>query len=310
MDTNRFNNPKYKQQINAVRGYRRLTRGLPENKFHKFLHTIKIGTIPRQVLVVLFLAVIVYLIYFAPFLNLIDIRVSGANDSVVVSVKNQFQEYLSGRRWLIFPLRNTVFFNSQGFKNYIHKNNPEVSEVRTVKRDFSGVLLIDILQRVPAYILETQGRYYILNSDGNLGREYSPQNQNTYLHIHDLSNSEVNPGDKFYDLRKIEFLNHIKDNFNLKTAIGVEYFEIPDRESTSLTIQTNKSFRIYLDTNKSSEEYIERIFNLWTSLNNDQQKRMYYIDMRFSQNAYVCLQGDPCSKLEVEPDQAIKTESL
>ena len=296
MDTNRFHNPKYKKQINAVRGYRRQPRRVPETKFLKFLETIQLGTLARQIAVVLLIGVFVYLIYFAPFLSALEVRVTGANESVANHIQVQYQEYLHGKRWNLFPNKNIIFFSPREFSEHIVKTNFEVARVNSIQKHVDRTVSVEVLQRVPAYIWETRGKAYILNTDGNIGSEAASEDLVKYVRIIDTTNIEIQAGQRVYELNRIQFLDYLKDNMGTKFAAPLERFEVHYDNSSRLTAFTKNGVKIYFDLNTNPEEYLEKLFTLWTNLTPDQQKRLYYIDMRFASNVYVCLQNDPCTQ--------------
>jgi hypothetical protein len=300
MDLKRFNNPKYKKQISAVRGYKRQARSLPEGRFQKFLHLIKMGNWVTQLAIVFVLAALIYLVYFAPFLRVLNVRITGANDSVAPKIQSQFDEYIKQSRWKVFPQRNIVLFSSGNFADYILKNNVEVAEIRSVKKDIDGSVAVNVLQRVPALIYQSSGRDYVLNTDGNLGTEIggiekvcAPGSVSCF--ISDLSSKDLSPGQVIFSPDRVDSITYIRDNFQPKFNVAIDHFEMSSSDSESVTILTKNNFSIYLNVSKSSEENLQKLFTLWNNLSPDQQKKLYYIDMRFSPNAYVCLKGDQCS---------------
>lgn len=154
MDTKRFHNPQYKSQIRAARNYKRQARVRPEGRFQAVLYHLGLGSRKNRVIAVLILAALIYLIYFAGFLKVKGIDITGADSNVSAQIQNEFNSFIRGRTGLIFPEKNILFFSKSKFSKYLLSNNYGVASVSGIQKHLFGSISLQVSQRFPLYVLE------------------------------------------------------------------------------------------------------------------------------------------------------------
>lgn len=306
MDTKRFHNPEYKKQIKAVRTYRRQVKTTPDTPLGKFFYAIGLQSIFRRVLVLLVLALLVYLAYFAKFLQLQKFEIIGLSDEALQQTLVHTEEYIGTYQYGL-PQRNIVFFNSQAFSSYILAKDLNVAKVNSIKKKFWNTIIVNLEQRVPAFVLEVNTKSYILNSDGTVGAEILPgqviASDGTvtinplppYPVIKDTAPEEVAPGEYFFSQPKNDFLRFIHENLSKQIAVDIESYETPGKAADQLIVHMTKGFKVLFTNTADPDLYLSRLHALWLQFTPDQQSRLAYIDLRFEKNAYSCFKGDPCS---------------
>lgn len=295
MDTRRFHRPEYKRQIREVRHYRRNVRQHSENKIDSLLSKIGLEKILYRVLAIVVLCGALYLIYFAKFLRITNIQVAGADQAQVSEINADLNAY--GKTFnFIFPQNNILFFSSGKFKAYLLSKDVSVYSVQSIKRRLWHSVQIEVKQKVPAYVLQSNGNYYILNSDGSVGVQLqSSDNQiNKYPRIMDTSAESVNPGQKFFTDAQFSFLGFLNDNISKYLQSPVDHYEISGASSNELIVYIKAGLRVYFDDTTDPNAYMQRLMSLWGNLSPEQQKKLAYFDLRFDPNAYGCFKGDPC----------------
>lgn len=306
MDTRRFNRPEYKKQIHAVRAYKRRSQPLPETKVAKTMRAIGLGTVFRLVLAGLGLALLIYLIYFAPILRLNNVEVSGTSDEIGANVKNQFAEYIKGYNF-IFPRKNFFFFSASQFSNYLLQNNLQVLSVKDLQYKFPHGIVLQLNPRIPTYVFQSANNSYVLNSDGKISSQLSQNsgsanssptssaNPNLPL-IVDNSSENISLGQQIFDQRSLDFIAYAQQNLNMLLSQPVDHYEIATVASKQLTIYAKNGVKFIFDSSTDPKVYFGRLLALWNQFSPDQQKKLAYIDLRFDPNVYTCNRGDKCSQ--------------
>ena len=296
MDTRRFHHPEYKKQINAIRHHKRRVVYKPETPWRQLLFFIGFGTWKRQLFAFLVLIGFVYLSFFAPFMTLTRIEVSGATEPLKESIVGAYNERVKSRRLFVFPQSNLMFFNTGDFKEQIVKDHYDVAKIKKFNKSLlkGAHVFIEVDQREPLYALSHAGKKFVVYRDGFVGNEI-PDNLGL-MELVDVADEEVKPGTHFLTDEKQGFINTINDN--LKKTIGLEVlkYEMPGRGSTELIVYTKSDSKILLDTAVNAEVHLERLRLLWGQISRDRQRQLVYIDLRFDPNAYVCFSFDPCAK--------------
>lgn len=295
MDTKRFNNPEYKKQIKAVRTYRREVKTTPETRIGKFFYILGLGSVLSKILVILVLALLVYLTYFAQFLWIKDYDLRGLDDSARQTVLSDLQDYERGYKYLL-PQKNIIFFNVRTFSAYLLTHNQQIAKVNSVQKKLWHTLILDLDQRVPAFTLQIGTKSYILNSDGSIGQEADPLESAQYPIILDTASEQVVFGEHFFTEQQNSFLRYIQENFEKEIGVQIKSYSLPGKASDQLTVFSEKGFKVLFANNTDPNLYLERLKSLWLQFTPDQQNRLVYLDLRFEKNAYGCFRDEVCAQ--------------
>lgn len=334
MDTKRFNNPKYKSQIQAARNYKRQARIRPEGRLQAVLYHLGLSSWKNRVIAVLILGILVYLIYFAGFLQIKGIDVEGADLNVTAQIQNEFNSFVRGRVGFIFPEKNILFFSKSKFTSYLVKSNYGVASVIGMQKHLFGGISLHVSQRFPLYVLEIASQppqaaqqqppqaaaansaqtstsknqpsssqqpavvpmnYYILNSDSTIGSQITAGQIGQLIPLVDTAQDQINPGDKFLNSVQNIFLNYINSNANPKLSLDVVSYQVPGRASNQLIVYFKQGFKVLFNSSTDPQEYLGRLQKIWLQLSPQQQSTLVYFDLRFENNAYACYKGSPCA---------------
>lgn len=295
MDTKRFNNPEYKNQIRAVRNYKRQVPVKPENRWDLVLFYIGLTSWKRRIFAAIILAAAVYLAYFANFLMFRDPEVLGADSGVTEQVKQNFADYKHTFKGIL-PQKNILFFSKSGFAEYLTANNYQVASVKQIKESFWHSIQITVEQRVPLYALQNGDNYFILNSDQVVGIQIPADQAAQYIPFKDTADEQVHPGEKFLDEQRRTFLEYIKNNIGPQLSLDIAGYEVPGRAADQLVVNLKRGFKaMFTDTGDAAAQ-LDRMYKVWVQFTPDQQNRLAYIDLRFDKNVYVCFKNDVCNK--------------
>jgi len=293
VDTKRFHDPGYKRQVRARRSYSRPVRKLPETTAEKFFYAVGLGTWFRKILAGFILLLILYLIYFAPFLQIKELTVLGADQFAAAGIQQRFNDF-SKRFRFGFPERNIIFFQTGVFGKKILASDPDVSSVISVKRKTLRQIEITVDQRLPAFNLQVQNNFYILNSDGTIGSPTQTANSNLGTII-DTADQSVTPGQRLFSADKAGFLQYINANFSAQTQGQIDHYAVPGIASSDLILFTKSGAKIYFDSTMDPKTDLQRFFTIWSGLNPAQRAKIGYVDLRFDPKAFLCFQTDPCA---------------
>ncbi|MEK7075204.1 MAG: hypothetical protein AAB948_00185 [Patescibacteria group bacterium] len=303
MDTKRFNQPEYKSQIQGARKYKREVHKAPEEPLKKLLYYLGLDTWQRKTIASLIFVFFVYCIYFAPFLKLNSIEISGTDQQAASKIEENFNEYIQKYRVGIFPRKNIFFFGTRSFTDYLLENNYQVAAVIEIKRKPLHKVVVEINQRIPEFVLEQGLNNYVLNSDSTIGSSITSEqilsDFKAFKKVKDSAEEVVNPGEKFLNTQKNDFLQYLNDNIEKKMSLPIESFEVPGRASDQLIVHLKKGFVGYFNSTADPKIFLDRFYTLWIQLTPDQQNRLAYFDLRFEKNAYACFKGDKCASSNI-----------
>jgi cell division septal protein FtsQ len=239
---------------------------------------------------------VTYLAYFAKFLFLDNVRVSGADPSVAAQVQGKFKEYI-GQHPYGLPQRNIIFFMPNRFANFLTAGNPQILQVTSVRRSLWHTVDVSIVQRLPAYTFQLGASYYIVYSDGTIGDQIQ-QPQNTLIIDTSAGDTAPQQGARVFTDQQLAFISHIRDNLTKFLPLQISHFELTSLTGTTVAVVTQNGTRFLLDDTGDPSVYLTRLQILWSQLSPAQQAKLAYFDLRFDPKAYGCYRGDPCATIQ------------
>lgn len=296
MDTKRFHNPEYKRQIHANRIHRRTAAPRPEGRAVKILHRVGLKSPVRQVFACLVLLFLIYLSYFAKFLWIDNLEVKGATVDEATHINQIFDQYRSKNLYFILPQKNLLFFNAEYFSQYLADRDYQISSIVNLKKHLLNKAEIEINQRVPAYVLQSSNGTFILNSDGVVSDQIQDASTALYPKILLTGGETVSSGEEILTPQKNTFISVLNSDFKDKTGLDIDRFEMADKGSEQVNLFTKNNFAIYFNFSEDPRDYLNKFWTIYSNLNTDQQNKLFYADLRFNQNAYLCYRGDTCAQ--------------
>ena len=305
MDTKRFHSTDYKRQVSSRRTYSRPVRKPAEGFWPVFFDRIGLGTWLRKILAVVVLGVLVYLIYFAKFLKIDAINISGtaAGGSVAQGISANFNKF-AGQYVYGLPENNILFFDAARFKRGLLASDFDVSSVSSVRRASLHAIAITIVPRAAAFNLAIQDNFFVLNSDGVIGSALAGPNSNLKTVI-DTADQNLTPGQSLFSPDKAAFLEYVDQNFSSEIQASIDHYEIPGVASSDLILFTQSGAQALFNSSGDPKVSLQRFFTIWSGLTADQHAKVAYIDLRFDPKAFLCYQGTACAlDAAPQPQQA------
>ena len=298
MDTKRFNRPDYKRKIQANRNHKRqiqTNKKTPE--IRSIFKDFTFFTWVQTAFWVFFVGVIIYLSYFAHFIQISNLQISGADTNEVPAIQTAFASFIEQNAFDILPQKNILFFKKSAFANYLLKQDSKILAVDSVQKKLWNTIDVQIAQRVPAFYITANGDFYIIDNEGVVSSQTLSYDTTSNLRlIEDHATENFGLGNQVFTKQSADFLVYVDSQFNPMIAPEqTDHYEINGVSTNNLTLVTKDGMFFYFDLSSDPKMVMQHLFSLWASLTPAQQKDVVYIDMRFDQNAYVCYKGAPCA---------------
>jgi cell division septal protein FtsQ len=285
--TKRFHTPAYKQRVNAARRYKRRQTSVPSEEsvsLRKWLRWIPVGVVVLAVL---------YCIYFAPFLRVTTLTVQGADGTLQAQAQQTFQTFLSSyHRGL--PEKDILFFSKESFSKQLSANGL-VAHVQSVQKKYWHEIAVTVVQRVPAYVLQTPSATYVIANDGAVSASLAltdPVPQGLPI-ISDTAADTFQTGTPAFSPQEIAFLSAIAQGLPQSIHTNVQSYAIDAKDSTFVTITSAAGYKILFD---SSDDPSADLGHLHTVLAQQGiNPHIAYVDLRFNPRVYVCAVGQACA---------------
>jgi hypothetical protein len=108
-------------------------------------------------------------------------------------------------------------------------------------------------------------------------------------------------GNRAFSQSQIDFLNQIMSQLPQIIKSPVNYFELESLQTPDMAVYSKAGPKIFLLLNSDTNQILSRLEVLLSQFPNG-TKNLYYIDMRFGANGYVCYAGTACAQKTVIPN--------
>ena len=293
--TKRFYTPDYKRRVNDARRYKRERPKVAENPERR-------ATVRRWLIglgISILVAGIAYLVYFARFLRVNNLYLSGANSELAPQIQSQFNQFTESYRHLL-PQKNILFFSSSAFAAELRKDGL-VEPTIAIKKQYWHGIKVSVVQRTPMFLMNDGPTRILLSSDGFVTTILQPNDivPQGLATITDDSSDDANnvpaPATPGLNQQQIKFIVFMQNNLPADTQIQPVSYEISSRASEYLDVHTSGGFTLMFDTSMDVKTAIQRLETVLQQPAQQNRAKIAYIDLRFDPKVYVCASGQSCA---------------
>jgi cell division septal protein FtsQ len=285
--TKRFNTPAYKQRMNAARRYKRRQSTVPTEESVSRLKWLKWLPVGVAVLAV------AYCIYLAPFLQVNTLIVQGADGTLQSQVQQAFDTFRSTYNHGL-PEKDILFFSKGKFSQAV-AGGGLVASVQSVQKKYWHTIDITLVQRVPAYLLQTPAATYVIANDGVVSASLAltdlvPQGLPV---ISDTSSDTFQTGNRAFSAQEISFLSGVNSGLQKSVNTTVQSYSIDSQSSSFVTILTAAGYKIIFDSTDDAMADLSHLATVYAQQGTN--PHIAYVDLRFNPRVYVCDIGQACA---------------
>ncbi|MBU1036927.1 FtsQ-type POTRA domain-containing protein [Patescibacteria group bacterium] len=256
---------------------------LKSKRFFEYLSE-QSSKLRRKVSLFIILAVIVYLVYFFYFsdnFRINNINLQGNINLASEEIEEMIKNSLAKRNFFIFPENNYFLLNKKLIRKDFQERYPLAD--LTISKKIPHTINIDITERVGQLIWVTNERYYLMNLQGVLVKEFAAKelvNANMPV-IYDNSNTPAYLNEQVISLSFIHLISEIFDDFSTFNIpeVEIDHFRMDGPEVNYLKVVTKQGFEIHLNTELT---LAEQFYKLKRSLEESKidLTKVQYINLR------------------------------
>ncbi|HEX3095887.1 MAG TPA: hypothetical protein VHQ20_02085 [Patescibacteria group bacterium] len=275
----RFQNRQFNQKLQQARTFKRTARPIPEGSFSRFLKSIGLGTIFRQILAILIVGALVYIVYIPNFLTWKTIKIEGMTDADRVATEDAINASINSAHFYN-PQHNLLFVSKKRLNEAISKI-PAVNQINSIHRDFKNkTIVISITSKYERFLVRSSDSVYDVYNDGatkgvaGISSDYWPSVQNVGMVKIQVDGKITNPENKvFISPDSAKYINQLQGELRGIVGSSLAYIKIPlpefkqpvapDQTTTQETTaqpasepQTNSNSNANLNTNSPAENQI------------------------------------------------------
>lgn len=242
-----------------------------------------------------FFGIIIYIIFFSPFLVISKIEISGNNYLKIESIRSVVDPQLAGKHLDVANKNNLILASKQSIVDALKKKFKRVDEIEITKV-FPDILKIKIKERESAAIFCSQNECFVVD---NAGIPYAEADftaneldESNLLIMHDNSNKKINRMENFVDEGYVSYLLDIKKE--LKNELDLEIDKnlyTPSLISGDIRARTFAGWEIFFDKSLPIKREISTLKLVLEKIDketNDKNNRdnLEYIDLRMNNKVF------------------------
>lgn len=274
----------------------------------KFRNFFRLATV-SHILTFIFGAVLIYSLFFADFLRINDVDLTGNNSIPSEQLNTAIENELNAKYWKIFSRGNFIFLNSSKLERNLKTQFKKIKKI-SVEKKFPSRLKIEMEERNLILFLCSRGDCYFIDENGYAYKKADSsemENQGgPIVKLIDGSGKDINEGEYVLLPRYVDFIIKIEEA--VKTETGLEIlneYRTESRISEEVIVQTKKGWDIYLNSKFPIEK---SVYTLKTLLNRQimlkELNDLEYIDLRSENKVFYRMIGGV-----VQEEEELKKES-
>lgn len=250
-------------------------------------------------------ALLVYLFVFSKLMIVSDVTVTGTArttpDEIASVIRN-----MDKQRVFFIPSNNFFLLDRQRASDAVITAVPYVKEITKFKRSWPNKVSIEVLERDPGFILESNNSRYLVDDDGVVVMT-DPQDSGLPKVI-DQVNENFDIGEPFPNPKSIAFILTMFKQWDSKVGIGLSEAKIPGKASSEVQFVTSEGWGVFFDTTRSVPGQLSSLtLILSKQISLKDRPNLSYIDLRLSKWAYYCFKNTPC--VESQPIEPVENLS-
>ncbi|MEJ0021223.1 MAG: FtsQ-type POTRA domain-containing protein [Candidatus Doudnabacteria bacterium] len=296
----RFGGRDFRDKIKSAANFKRTFDPNPRTWLNKILSKVGLGSKFWRGIAVIILIVIVYYLFISSKFVVANVSVSG---NVQVSAQ-LIQDVIAqaGQSRLFLIKKNSFFLMTPGRIDQLLTTAIPTIKQATSQRIWPNRLNIEITERVPGFVIQSNGKYFLVDDEGTVVSQIDdPKNMLVVVDqlTEDFASGEVLPNSKL-----AAFVLSMSRQWNGKIATGIAQVKFTGKQSTDVQFVSSEGWSVMFDTTRSVVTQLDALSILLNKqIAAKDRPRLAYIDLRLAKWAYYCFQATPCSQQE-QPDAA------
>jgi cell division septal protein FtsQ len=230
----------------------------------------------RPIIVVLFLAIVSYMVLASNIFKINKIEIEGNQTIDSEEVRSQVGSIITGSS----ISQNIIFVPSSNIEKQLKKDNYQIADVKVTRIPFNTIK-VTITEQKPSILWKSGNNLSIITENGRgfIGEPNDELKKNLPT-VEDLSNLPVKEGDKVVSQEFVKFVNDIYV-FLPQNGINISTTQI-EETTTEIIVITKEGYRIRFDTTRPFDEQLTDLKSVLDSLKQQGKKPTQYVDLRIN----------------------------
>ena len=289
----KYQSQNFKDKLAKAKTYKRNSSPLAENKFVKFLQKKGLTTWQVKLSFLILLASFIYLLFIPNFLQILFVEISGPDQEQTVLIENKIQSFLN--KGIVFKQKNLLLLSKNNLVSFLEQQD-EIIKVESLSKIFPNKIKLSIQPRKATYTFNCENTSSDYSNDGKYLKP-TEQLASTTAHLIKLV---VKPPCPNTDYRippaYLTILENLPEQILEALKLKVSSFEFSTKTDPDIKVILENNVFILLDTNSYETVIGQNLKTLYQNLSDEEKKRLFYVDLRIKNKAFVCFKGNACTE--------------
>jgi cell division septal protein FtsQ len=255
-------------------------------------------------LCVIFVSVVVYVIFFSPFMQVNKFEISGNQELATEELRSQSEIIFNGTYLGFIPKNNYILFPTGKIVSSLKDKFKKINEVETTKT-FPDTFSLKITERKSLLMwCVKDDDCYLMDENGiayNKVDFSAPEVvQNHLIKVSDLSSEGIYLGEKVITDEYLKYLMGISDQLKSQVDISIgEQYATPTAVSEEIDVSTQEGTRILLSTQFPLENAVKGLKIFLQKRPQSKLSEFEYIDLRSENKIFYKLKNAPAENSQV-----------
>lgn len=248
---------KKEEEYNKIRSISRRTEGLRIlRKVYKFFYFLLVSA---------FVLVLVYVLFFSPFLAVSDIRIDGLQEIDTRAISSVAANVYEGKYLNIFPKNNFILFPVSKLKTELKDEFKRIRVVE-VSKIFPNTVIVTIEERESLLIwCDFEQECFILDENGvaysRVALDSKEVLENNLIKVSSGEDQrKVVEGEKILSNERISFLLDSHEKFSGLSGIGMTgEIYLKSRMAEEIVLKTSEGWNIVISTNLDIQKSVDSL---------------------------------------------------
>ncbi len=303
----RFGSRSFRNKIRDASRYRRVSKPIDLHRKSRMMVILGFRSKAYRVLWVSVIGVIAYFFVFSDYMVIDQVSVSGTNRVDANAVKTLVSDLGSERTFLI-PQSNFFLLTQNRLIKNLQATQPYVKTIAKYKRSWPNKVEVEITERDPGFILESNARRYLVDDEGVVVTD-NPQETNLPV-VKDQIEENFDIGKQMDNSKLVAFIISMNKLWSSKMSVPIKEIKIPGKASAEVQIVSAEDWGVFFDVSRPVSSQLNSLaLILSREIPIAKRLTLAYIDLRLRERAYYCYKDSPCvagavtDPTQVGPDQ-------
>jgi cell division septal protein FtsQ len=197
---------------------------------------------------------------------------------------------------------NLILLGTGNVKKILTRRFPLIKDVVQTKRIWPNQLVIEVKERIPGFVIESDGKYFLIDEDGVVFDQIMDPGE--MLIVKDQEVEDFARGESLGNTRLAGFVLALSRQWDSKINTPIASIIFGGKNTPDVQVETLEGWSVMFDTQRPVVVQLNNLAVLLNKTITEQDRtHLAYIDLRLETKVFICYKEKPCgSPPQADPE--------